>query len=178
MNSDDTVIQDKSPFRSEDGQYLTQSLFIENCYDRPQYAIYTWKRQDHELNGKKYRSFPQLYLEIADPTEYQVAITLFDGWPHWERILGNAALFVKIEALRKELEVKLQSDGIRGMIKAARGGGREAATAAKWLADRGWAPPNRPGRPSNERIKEEARRQASLQKALEGDAERLKEFMK
>lgn len=157
-------------FRAPDGNYYTQSLFLELSYDDPSVALYTLKRRDYEYNGVLYLSLPRLYLEIADPTEYEVATRLFDGWPHWQRVANNARITPTVLALQEELEIKLRSEGVRKMIKHASSG---SEAASKWLSDKGWQNNGR-GRPSNEKIKKEAKKLDAVRTAVQEDLDRLR----
>ena len=163
--------QNPRVFRGADGNYYTQSLFLEASYETPERALYTTKRQDYEYNGILYLSFPRLYLEIADPTEYQVAERLFDGWPHWQRIWNNSRLTPMVMALREELEIKLRSEGVRKMIESAKTG--KSDIAAKWLSDKGWENPGK-GRPTNAKIKAEAKKLQAIKDEIGKDADRLR----
>jgi hypothetical protein len=156
-----------NPYKTEDGQYYTQGLFLETSYEDLSRVLYTLKRADHMHKGVLYRSFPRLYLEIADPTEYQVATTLFDGWPHWVRLQGNSRIFPTIQALRDELEVKLRSDGIRRLISM-----KQSESAAKWLADKGWEK-REMGRPTKEKVQKEAKKLQGIKEEIERDATRI-----
>lgn len=165
---------DGSPaiFRSDDGQFYTQSLFLETSYEDLSNVVYTLKRRDYEHKGQVYLSFPRLYMEIADPTEYEVATRLFDGWAHWQRIQGNSRIMPTIQALRDELEVKLRSEGVRKMIKLATSF-KGSEKAAQWLADRGWEPKGM-GRPSKDKIAREAKKLQRISDAVQEDADRIK----
>lgn len=160
-----------NPYKTDDGQYYTQSLFLETSYEDLSHVLYTLKRADYMHKGVLYRSFPRLYLEIADPTEYQVATTLFDGWPHWLRLQGNSRIFPTIQSLRDELEVKLRSEGVRKLITMA-GGARSSETAAKWLADKGWEKKEM-GRPTKEKVQREAKKLQGIKEEIERDASRI-----
>ncbi len=158
-------------FRSDDGQFLTQSLFLECSYDDTSKVLYTLKNRDHEHKGIKYPSFHRLYMEIGDPTEYAVATTLFDGWSHWQKILCSGRIMPYIQAARDELEVKLRSQGIKKMMQLANGE-RASETAAKWLSDKGWEK-NGMGRPTREKVSREAKKLAQIQSEVMDDAKRL-----
>ena len=158
-------------FKSPEGQYYTQALFLETSYDDTSLVLYTLKNEDYTYNGVTYPSFPRLYLEIADPTEYKVSQLLFGGWPHWQRVTGSGKLSSVIEALREELEVKLRSQGVQRMISAA----GKSEKAAAWLADRGWIQSTK-GRPTKEAIQREARKISKVKDVIALDAERMKDF--
>jgi hypothetical protein len=115
------------------GKPITQSLFLEVGYTEE--AIYTLKEVDYTYNGKVYKSMKLLYMEMADPTEYEFATTHLLGWKHWMRICENKILRKHIDEWREELEVKLRCAAARQVLEQARGGSFQAS---KWVADRGW----------------------------------------
>ncbi len=149
------------------GRPLTQSLFLEVGYGEA--AVYTLKEQDHEHNGKYYFSLKRLYLEIADPTEYEFANTYLLNWKHWQRLCENKLLRKYIDEWRDELEVKLRSRGVKDIMGSASEGNYQAA---KWLADRGWSTRGA-GRPSKAEVEREKRIQAGIADEYEADVIRL-----
>ena len=134
---------DKSKLVDTSGRPLTQSLFLELGYS--DYAVYTLKDVDHELNGKKYVSIKRLYLDMEDTTEYEFAKTYLLGWKHWQRLCENKQVLLHITEWREELELKLRARAVKQMMELAGSGSYQAA---KWLADRGWDTRGA-GRPSN-----------------------------
>lgn len=150
------------------GRPITQSLFLEIGYTDA--AVYTLKDNDFEYNGKLLPSIKRLYLEIADPTEYEFATACFIGWSHWQRICENKAIRRHIEEWRMELEVKLRSRGVKAAIFAANGGNYQAA---KWLADRGWDTRG-PGRPSKADVERETKIQAAMSDEFSADIIRMR----
>ena len=155
------------------GRWLTQSLFIELSYGNPEYAQFTLKDEDHELNGKTYISIKRLFLALEDPTEYLFATTVLGGWAHWKRLQSNATLKPYIAEWREELEVKLRSAGVQEIAKEARSSGRGALQAAKWLADKGWIEKKGAGRPTKEAVEGERKQLAAVKDAVENDLERI-----
>lgn len=152
-------------FKDTCGRWYTQSLFFETSqYDQLGIAIYTFGDTAREYKDKKYICFKDLYLSCEDPTEYEVATKYLGGWKHWLRLCSNKLIMAHIQDLRDELEVKLKSKGIKGMVRASEEEGGRGATAAKWLADRGWEK-RKAGAPS----KEEKTRELKLDKKLEAD---------
>lgn len=143
--------------KDRQGRPLTQSLFLELGY-KTEYAVYTLKDEDYEYEGKTYPSLKRLYLECADPTEYEFAIKHLLGWKHWTRIAENKVIKKHVDEWREELEVKLRSEGVRNAIKLAKDG---TFQAAKWVADRGWDK-RAAGRPSEEEKMKENRVQEKL----------------
>lgn len=134
---------DKTRLLDSSGRPLTQSLFLELGYS--DYAVYSLKDVDHELNGKKYPSIKRIYLEMEDTTEYEFANMHLLGWKHWQRLCENKQIAIHINEWREELELKLRARAVKQMVELADGGSYQAA---KWLADRGWDV-RAAGRPSN-----------------------------
>lgn len=151
------------------GKPLTQGLFLEIGYS--DFAIYTLKEQDHELNGKNYLSLKRLYLEIADPTEYEFATTYLLGWKHWLRLCENKAIRAHIDEWRDELEIKLRSKSIKALIEVS-SGPVVNLQAAKWVADRGWSTRGA-GRPTKAEIEREKKIQAGITDEYSADVLRL-----
>lgn len=148
---------------------LTQSLFLEIGYSDD--AIYSLKEDDCEYNGKEYKSIKKLYLETADPTEYEFANKYFLNWSHWLRICNNKILAKYVAEWRDELEVKLRSAAYAQVYTQATQGG--SYQAAKWLADRGWDI-RKAGRPTKEEIEGEKAKQAKIDDIWQADIIRMK----
>lgn len=159
-----------SKFKDQNGNFYTQSLFLELSYDNPKHAIYTLKDDDHEFKGKVYKSIKRLYVATGDPTEYKFATECLGGWNHWKRLLNKTSLLHPyIEEWREELEVKMRSAGVARMISNS----YESPTAAKWLAEKGWVEKRTAGRPSKAEIAGEKKQKASVKSVIESDLERL-----
>ena len=150
------------------GRHLTQSLFLELGY-RPE-AIYTLKDEDFIYEGRMLPSIKQLYLEIADPTEYVFANQCFTGWTQWQRIVANKQMTAVVEQWRFELEVKIRSEGVRQAKNQARKGSWQAT---RWLSERGWDARGA-GRPSKDEVAHERKVQAAVSNEFEEDAQRLR----
>lgn len=149
------------------GRPLTQSLFLELGYNDA--AIYTLKDEDFTYEGKRMPSIKRLYLEMADPTEYEFAVACFLNWNHWQRITENKACLKYITQWREELEVKLRSQAVKMNIAAAKSGSYQAA---KWIADRGWQTRGA-GRPSKDDVQRETRIQSKINDEYGADVLRL-----
>lgn len=163
---------DKSKFRDERNSYITQSLFIEVNYDTEK-AVYSWGPKDKEYKGVIYPSLRRLYLEVADPTEYEFAERYLDGWDHWQRIVSNKLLFEQIKNWREELEVKLRSQAVRAGLSMA----TESFQAAKWASEGGWKGA-KPGRPSKEEKAAERRIRERVADETGEDASRVISLLK
>lgn len=157
---------DKSNLIDNNGRPLTQSLFLEVGYS--DYAVFTFKDDDHEYKGKVYPSLKKIYLAEEDPTEYDFANNHLLGWNHWMRLCENKLIRKEIDEWREELEYKLRARGVKEMIRLA----PESYQAAKWLADRGWAT-RAAGRPSKAEINNEKEFQSRIRNEYEGDVIRM-----
>lgn len=166
-------------FKTEQGNWLTQSLFLEKGY-RLEFALFTLEDEDKEFKKKTYISLKKKYLEMEDPTEYEFASKYLGGWQHWKRICSNIVLLEHVVEWREELTLKLRARGVQSMIDEATMGGRGQATAARWLAEKGFidapkvANKRKVGRPAKEEITKEARDLALLQQQFAEDAARIK----
>lgn len=158
---------DRSKFKDRMGKYITQGLFLEFEYN-PERALYTFKDEDFFYKGQWFPSIRRLYMEVADPTEYEIATTYFWGWEHWKQIVGNTELRHEILKWREELEVKLRSRAAKSMLLASATNG----AAAKWVADGKWTP-TKQGKPTKQRQALDRKvREAAESEAAE-DAKRL-----
>lgn len=163
----DEFVPDKSRFKNAIGAYITQSLFFELAIAEKQYAVYTLKDADHEVDGVVYPSLRRLYLECNDPTEYVFATKYLWGWDHWQRLLGNKPIMDEVLKWRDELEVKLRAEAVKSIIDMS----GDSFAAAKWAADGHWNV--KQGRPT----KAEARREREIReravKSVQSDSERI-----
>lgn len=80
-----------------------------------------------------YDDWKKVYLEVADPTEYETAMRLIGDYDHWLLIRNHPKLKPIFDKWAKEVEVKLRSDMIKQMAKHARS--PNGAAAAKWIAE-------------------------------------------
>lgn len=166
---------DKSKLKDTMGSPLTQSLFLEIGYNTD-YAIYTLKAEDHNHNGILYPSIRRIYLELEDPTEYEVASRCFINWDHWKRICENKLIRPHIDSWREELEVKLRSRAVKDLMNlcASENGSFQAA---KFLADRGWDKRGA-GRPSKEELQKRAAIAESIENDFSADVKRMADYRK
>jgi len=158
---------DKTRLIDINGRPLTQSLFLEIGYS--DYAVYTLKENNHTWNDKYYPSMKLLYLETADPTEYEFANKYLLNWSQWKRLLDNKVTRAHINEWREELEVKLRCQGVKYALTSAKLGSFQAA---KWIADRGWDSRGA-GRPSKAEVEREKQFQATIDKEYSADIVRL-----
>ncbi len=80
-----------------------------------------------------HKDWRPIYLEVADPTEYETAMCLIGDWEHYQLIRNHPKIKPYMDKWAKEVEVKLRSESIRKMIRHS--GAPNGASAAKWLAE-------------------------------------------
>ena len=156
--------------------WLSRALFVEmhkQAGTDPALVLYTLK--DHEHEGKP--SLRALYLETADPTEYEFANKYLGGWDHWVDLQGCEWFKPHVLRWRTELELKLKSEALKRIRDEAEADGRNGFAANKFLLQNGWidkaAEPSRRGRPTKAEVKQEAVRIASDSERITEDFERL-----
>lgn len=131
--------QDKEKlFKTPMGRLRLNSLFFETqrltTYKEP--AVFTLKTRHY----RDYWSFPLLYLELADITEYDFGETCLYNYEHFTKIAGSSPQIRKmLNKVRDELERKVRCEAlqtIRSISKTGNDG--SALNAAKFLAKREW----------------------------------------
>lgn len=152
------------------GTYRTLSLYRELNTSNLE-PVLTLKEVDYEYKGKILPSLHRIYMDIADPTEYEVAMHVFGSWRCWNRQLNSKVIIEHIAEWRDQLEVKLRSDAIRAITQASTAEGTAGVGAARYLAERGWE--KRAGRPSKLEIERQKKIHAGINGAVEDDAERM-----
>ena len=162
----------KNIFRNPMGRRYLRALFFEEVGEDKSTVVYTLKREDH----LGYPSLYRLYMETADPTEYQFALRHLDGWSHWKEL--SAAEWFKpfIDEWRHELEVMLRSKALSAVLTVADDkSNNRSYNANKYLLEGGWKPveKSKRGRPSKDEVQREIIAQAGLEREIEKDAERL-----
>jgi len=90
-----------------------------------------------------FKEWGKVYLEIADPTEYETAMVLLGNWEHWQAVRMHALTGPVMDEWANEVEIKLRSQGVRNMISLAGSTAPGAAGAAQWLAKGGYIDDNR-----------------------------------
>ena len=118
--------------KDSQGRFRTQSLFWETRHESYP-AHFTTKQRSIERDGVTYISMYQKYMEIADPTEYQVAIRLLGSWEHWQALLRAKWFVTLITGWREELAARIESERYYEGSSLAKKGN---LSATKFLADR------------------------------------------
>lgn len=157
-------------FKDDQGRFRTQSLFAEYPHDKYP-AFFTLKKQ-----GKKgFINLYEKYMEISDPTEYQVAIQLFGSWDHWNALTRTKWFKDHLTGWRDELKTKMESERyheMRDKVNDPKAG----VQATKWLADRYGGASNRVskrGRPTKAEKEAHLKRLERDTEDIESDAVRI-----
>lgn len=165
-------------FKNSNNVYLTKGLFFEFCVESGNYdyAIYTTQEEDRFVDGKRYYSVYRLFLESDDPTGYSFASAHLGSWYHFEQLMKAPWFKTIIERATKELEIKMKSKALLSIVREANDKqSKSAYQASKYLLEKNWAEeaPNKVGRPSKEKILEEANKMFQNQNEVEDDFLRL-----
>lgn len=167
---------DINKFKNNQGVYYTKGLFIEEVLYDPISAIYSIKEYDRTLDGKFYPSLYKLYMEMEDVTEYEFATTYLDGWTHWKKLCDTSFFKPHIEAWREELTIKLKAKALANIkLKAMDPDNKDSYQASKYLVEKGWEEKKKGGvgRPTKEKIKQEAQNILNTNNDVENDFQRL-----
>jgi hypothetical protein len=158
-------------FKDSQGRFRTQSLFIEHPH-KSYPAFFTLKK----YNKDGYISMYQKYMEIADPTEYQVAIRLLGSWDHWQALKRAKWFREHLAAWRDELRVKMESDRYYEMLGKSDKDTPQAIQATRWLADRYGESKDKTrkaGRPSKQEKEAHLKRLTQESEDTDADAARI-----
>ena len=166
----------KSKFKNSMGVHLLKPIFYElDEAGRPN-AQYTLKTYDSTFEGVFYPSLRRLYVNLEDPTEYLFAETYLDGWDHWKK-LSSASFFKEyLSEMREELDVRLRAKALVRIRARAEGNSKDGLSADKILLQGGWKTPEEKssvGRPTKEKIKEEADKLFKERTVFDEDFERI-----
>ncbi len=157
----------KPLLKDSKNDWRTMSIFLEHNVTKME-SVWTLK----PYPSKGLPSAHELYLEIADPTEYAFANALLGSWAHWQRLLECNWFLPYVEAWRDELEIKLRSEAVQNINTISKGSSPGALNASRWLAEKGWSEKKR-GRPSKQDIASERRKQAAISSEVASDLERI-----
>ena len=159
-------------------RWRTKSLFWEMSADAQRKSVpplYTMYEDDIVRDGVTYPSLKKIYFSYdhIPYNEYDFANEHLGGWSHWTVLATSAAALIKdnIESWRTELEVKYKAMAIKQMIASAKNDGVKGFSAAKYLADKGYATTR--GRPSKDEVEKELKIAAAISNELEEDIARI-----
>jgi len=167
-----------SVFRDTMYRWRTRSLFYEMSDPIRRETlppIYTLHDEPIERDGKVYPSLKKLYMQYdhAPHNEYEFATECLGGWDHWLALTNTSRKDMRevFEAWRQEIEVKHKAMAIKQMIASAKNDGVKGFSAAKYLADKGYASIR--GRPSKDEVEKERKIAAAISNELEEDITRI-----
>ena len=147
----------------------TASLFAETTVaDNPVFSL-----SPFETEGLV--SVKDVYLMCNDVTEYLPAIVIMGSTKQWNRVCKAKWFKPFIEELREELELRIRSEAVKGILEEAASSKSTAFQAMKLLATKGYIPKeeNVRGRPSKEEVARETKIQTKLKTEVEEEAQRL-----
>jgi hypothetical protein len=109
------------------GRRLTTGLFQELAdpltKSKPVFKLVDWR---------------EVYIDIADPTDYKAAMELIGDWEHWKMLVANPVFNSHLEEWRAEVVTKIKSQAIVNLRTLALS--PQGTAAAKYLAEHGYLP--------------------------------------
>jgi hypothetical protein len=167
--------------KNDSGKHYTKQLFHEmwstldfdnRVGDKAPFTLYQ-DRPNHINFGKA-------YVDLADPSGYRITQLYLNGdYKHWIALTKCSWFNEAKEVWDKELEAKLFAEGMEAIKDIAKDETHKGRLqAAKILVDKGYASKmdskGRRGRPSTEEVSGYLKEEASAQKALQDDLERIR----
>lgn len=123
--------------------------------------------------------FHKRFIELEDLTEYDAAMELVGSWKEWNRLGRDWPEFRNyIAQWKEELEVKLQSEAIKKVLRFSRGDDQKALTSAKFIATKDYNREAGKGRPSKAERRKEAKQLASDLATTKEEKKRINEALK
>lgn len=175
----------RTKFRGENNKRYTQLLFHERAEALgaarqtipPMYTLYD------DVEGLV--NFGREYVKDMDPTGHKTAMRLLENYDHWLQLMGTKWFKEAKDEWDKEVAAKMEkeaTDILRGIALDSDLKPAERISAAKAILGRAKAvkAPNEPlrgkgrGRPTNEEVTGELKRQAQLTKDELEDLARIK----
>lgn len=171
-----SVTLSPSKFKGINGQWLTAALFIENRLQgatskqdswAPQFCLYG------EVEGLI--SCEKTFIEVADPTGLRWAKKYLGGYEHLQMLLRSVWFKEAFEAWKHELSLKSEMDALEIIREIAVDQGNKARfQAAKFIIDYNRKKPaSKRGRPSDEEVTGELKKEVEARKSILSDAERI-----
>jgi hypothetical protein len=163
-----------NPMKDIKGAWRTNSLFYEYPIAgyAPLWTVMDTDRVDPDT-GITYPSLKRIYLsyEHVPGNEYDFANEIIGSWEHWNRLCKTQKFSVMINSWREELEVKVRANAVKSIIRTSTEGSSAGATAAKWLAEKGYAPTR--GRPTKAEKEGHLKQEDKIYSEIEDDLARV-----
>ena len=165
----------ENKFKNAIGAHLLKPIFFEYDNSEHLYSVYTLKDYDHTVDGITYPSLRKLYVEMEDPTEYEFAVKHLDGWVHWKKLTESSFFQQYLKEWREELEVRMRAKALNRIKTRATGDTKDSFAADKILLAGGWKTQSteKVGRPTKDKIKEEANKLFMESSEFDEDFKRL-----
>lgn len=124
-------------FFTEDNQIVTDGMFHERNSNETwtQFTLMPWDIPNPSHPHTSIPSIHRLYVEEEDVSEYRFATKYFYNYAHWELIKSRDWFVPHYNAMRKELEAKLESRATEAMMGQIRSGTATQSTL-KYFADK------------------------------------------
>lgn len=167
------IILDKPPYKSVNGMWYTEALFVDRMWNRPQKnwiikPIFTFfDKKDGYICGQ------ETFIELGDPTGYKWAMTYLGDYNHWLKLMRTPWFPEIVETWREHLATRLRADALEKVRELAASDSSQALAAAKYLAEEGWKPKAAKGRPSKDAINGALKQAVKQAQEHETDAERI-----
>lgn len=119
------------------------------------------------------------FLELEDPTGYEVSMFFFGCYDQWEAMLQNCRWFRRsVDEWKEELAIKLKARALRKIAEISQSESSQAFQAAKFLAKEEYKEKPKAGRPSKTQIQGELTKAVELAQADNEDLQRILEASK
>ena len=123
---------DPKEMKDAKGRYRTRSLFKGRGQSDSLSPVFTLE----DFHEESLPSFKRLYVDICDPSEYNVAMFLLGSWEHWTKLIECSWFKPIIKECREELDAKIRSLAVAQIVTDGKGAFSEATRLAanKFLA--------------------------------------------
>lgn len=171
-------------FIGRNGSYFTRGMFWEfkddvssSDEDSDAPRIFTTKEFDITKDGVVRKSFIRLFVETNDPTGYTFSQNYLGGFKHWEELCKCSWFKPILEKALSEIELKHKAMAIANIYQEALTG-KNKLQASKTLLEMGYVENDngrkgKVGRPSKEKIKQEAQKLLQDSKDIDEDYKRI-----
>lgn len=141
MNEPHNIHGKPERFFTEDNQIVSDGMFHERNSDETwtQFTLMPWDILNPSNPTTVIPSIHQLYVQAGDVSEYAFATEHFYNFAHWEFIKSRDWFIPHYNAMRLELEAKLESEAVNAMRGQMRSG-TATQTTLKYFAEREYRP--------------------------------------
>lgn len=180
VNEEHNLAKLAYPFKTNQNNRFTKALFHEQYVTIPKELRQTDLEPPFTLFTDKpnYINFGREYIELGDPTGYEIAMKYFRDYAYWTYLM-KAPWFQDAKAIwDAELDAKIKSEALRKIREIAAGETPGALQAARYLEKaeykvKGDLKPKR-GRPSSDEVQGALAHEVESQRTLQADLERIR----